>query len=157
MLLHLPTAILATLSLIAVSGTVPKFDIANECGVESKSSKAFERCSHDEAEALQKLRAEWPQFAGADRSVCLVEGTVAGFASYVELLICLEMARDVRNERANPRGPVAKTGAQPTPPAQPEMTVVDKIRLIGLRNDFPWEVPSHGYHDYGTQQRDKLN
>ena len=122
MLLHLPIAILTTLSPIAVSDTVPNFDIAKECRFEGGSSVIFNRCSHDETEALQQLQAEWPQFAGVNKSACLTEATVAGFASYVDLIICLEMARDVSNE-TNPRGPV---GGQSTPQPQPEMSVVDK-------------------------------
>jgi hypothetical protein len=123
MLLHLSIAILATLSPIAISDTLPAFDIAKECRFESESSKAFDRCSHDETDALQQLQAEWPQFADGDRSACFTEATVGGFASYVELLICLEMARDIGNEKSNPRGPLR---AQSTRPAQPEMSVVDE-------------------------------
>jgi hypothetical protein len=123
MLLHLPIVILATFSPIAISDTVPKFDIAKECRFESESSKAFARCSHDEADALQQLETEWPQFLGADRSSCFAEAKVGGFASYVELVICLEMARDVRNDETNRGGPL---GAESTPPAAPEMSVIDK-------------------------------
>jgi hypothetical protein len=123
MLLHLPIVILVTLSPIAISDTLPKFDIAKECRFESESSEAFGRCSRDEADALQKLETEWPQFVGADRSACFTEATIGGFASYVELLICLEMARDVRNEETNPRGP---QGVQSMRPAPSEMGVVDK-------------------------------
>ena len=36
MLLHLPIVILATLSPIAISDTVPKFDIVKECRFESE-------------------------------------------------------------------------------------------------------------------------
>jgi hypothetical protein len=123
MLLHLPIVILATLSLVAISDTPPKFDIAKESRFESDSSKAFDRCSRDEADALQKLKTEWPQFVGADRSACFTEATIDGFASYVELLICLEMARDVGSEKTNPHGPLA---AQSMRSAPPEMSVVDK-------------------------------
>lgn len=123
MLVHLPIVILATLSPIAISDTVPKFDIAKECRFESESSKAFDRCSHDEADALQQLETEWPHFVGADRRACLTEATVGGFASYVEMLICLEMARDVRNDKTSPSGPLE---VQSTRPATPEMSVVDK-------------------------------
>jgi hypothetical protein len=128
MLLHLPIVMLATLSPIAVSDTVPKFDIAKECRFEGGSSAVFDRCSRDEAAALQQLEAEWPEFAGADRSACFTEATVGGFASYVDLLICLEMARDVRKdkEKAEPRDALARTGAQSTHPAQPEMSLVDR-------------------------------
>jgi hypothetical protein len=123
MLLHLPIVILTTLSPIAVSETVPKFDIAKECHFEGGETAVFDRCSRDEAAALEKLRAEWPQFADADRGACFSEATSAGFASYVELVICLEMARDVRNAEPNARDAFAK---QSTRPAQPEMNVIDK-------------------------------
>ncbi|WGD55157.1 hypothetical protein QA641_15480 [Bradyrhizobium sp. CB1650] len=119
MLLHLPVAVLTTLLPIPVSDQVPKFDIAKECRFEGGSS--FEQCSHDETEALQKLQAEWPQFAGVDKSACLAESTVAGFTSYVELIICLEMARDVRKADAN-----GSPAGQVRPPAQPDMSAVDK-------------------------------
>ena len=47
-----------------------------------------------EANALSQLETEWTQFVDLDRSRCMVEATIGGFASYVELLACLEMARD---------------------------------------------------------------
>jgi hypothetical protein len=127
MLLHLPIVVLASFSPVAVSDTIPKFDIAKECRFEGESSTAVGRCSHDETEAYQKLQAEWPQFDGASRSACLAEATSAGFASYVDLLICLEMARDVaKNEKANAGEAPAKTGSQPMQPPPPETSVVDK-------------------------------
>jgi hypothetical protein len=108
MLLHLPIVVLATLSPIAVSDTVPKFDITKECHFEGGETAVFQRCAQDESAALEKLQTEWPQFAGVNRSACLSEATVGGFASYVDLLICLEMARDVGNGGSNPRDAFAK-------------------------------------------------
>ena len=123
MLLHLPIVIMTTLSPVAISDTPPRFDIAKECRFESESSKAFDRCSRDEGDALKQLETEWPQFGGGDRTSCMVEATVAGFASYVELLTCLEMARDIGNDKTNPSRP---PGAPSTRPARPELSVVDK-------------------------------
>ena len=123
MLLHLPIVILTTLSPVAISDTPPRFDIAKECRFESDSSNAVDRCARDEADARQQLETEWPQFVRADRATCEVEATVAGFASYVELLTCLEMARDIGNDKTNSRGAPA---APPTGPAPPELSVVDK-------------------------------
>ena len=117
MLLHLPIVMLATLSPITISDSLPKFDIAKECRFESESSEAFGRCSHDEADALQRLEKEWPEFVSADRNACFTEVTIGGSASYVELLICLEMARDVDNDKTSSRGP---PGAQPAHPAPPK-------------------------------------
>jgi hypothetical protein len=117
MLLHLPIAILATLSPIAVSDTVPKFDTVRECRIEGGPSVDLARCSRDEAAALRQLQEAWARYSGADRKDCTIEATIGDFASYVELLSCLEMARDAKSadsdnheSRANPelRQPVAK-------------------------------------------------
>jgi hypothetical protein len=126
MLIHLPIVMLATFSPIAVSDTVPKLNIARECRFEGGTTAVFDRCSKDEADAFQQLQTEWPQFAEADRRACFTEATVGGLASYVDLQICLEMARDVRNQKPDVRDPLATTGAQPIDPAQPEMSVVDR-------------------------------
>jgi hypothetical protein len=123
MLFHLPIVMLATLSPIVVSESLPRFDIAKECRFENESSNAFDRCSHDEADALQQLEVEWPQFVSADRASCFTSATVGGFASYVDMLVCLEMARDVRNAEADLPGSLE---AQSTRPAPPEMSVVDR-------------------------------
>src|SRR6202035_1374303 len=95
MLLHLPIAIMATLSPVAVSDTAPKFDIVRECRFEGGSTVEFDRCSQDEGAALEQLTANLAQFTAVDKSARLSVATVAGFASYVELLTCLEMARDL--------------------------------------------------------------
>ena len=117
MLLHLPIAILVTLSPITVSDTVPKFDTVRECRIEGGPSVDVARCSRDEAAALRQLREAWVQYAGADRKTCTSEATIGDFASYVELLSCLEMSRNAKStdsdnheSRANPesRQPVAK-------------------------------------------------
>jgi hypothetical protein len=105
MLLHLPIAILVAFSPVAVSDAVPKFDIVRECRFEGGSTVEFDRCSQDEAAALEQLKANWAQFAGVDKSTCLSAATVGGFASYVELLTCLEMAREANNTDKNPRDP----------------------------------------------------
>jgi hypothetical protein len=126
MLLHLPIAILTTLSPIPVSDAVPRLDIAKECRFEGGSTAIFGRCSRDEAAALQQLETEWPQFAGADRRSCFSEATAGGLGSYVDLLICLEMARDVRKGDADAGDSLAGKGAQSTPQVRPEMRIIDK-------------------------------
>jgi hypothetical protein len=98
MLLHLPIAILATLSPIPVSNTVPTFDTVKECRLEAGSVVDFDRCSRDEAVALRQLKQAWTRFTGTERTTCVGETTIGGFASYVELLTCLEMTSDVRKE-----------------------------------------------------------
>jgi hypothetical protein len=58
MLLHLPIAIMVTLSPIAVSSSVPQFDIVGECRFEGGSIATFDRCSQDEAAALFRAQDE---------------------------------------------------------------------------------------------------
>jgi hypothetical protein len=96
MLLPLPIAIMAMFSPVAVADAVPKFDVARECRFEGGSSANFDRCWHDEAEALEQLKSQWSQFIGGDKSSCLSSATIGGFTSYVDLLTCLEMARDAK-------------------------------------------------------------
>jgi hypothetical protein len=120
MLLHLPIAIMVTLSPVAVTDAVPKFDIVRECRFEGGSTVEFDRCSQDEAAALEQLKANWAQFTAVDKSACLSVATVAGFASHVELLTCLEMARDLARADDSPRG---STKPQLMQPGRPGSTV----------------------------------
>jgi hypothetical protein len=71
MLLHLPIAILAAFSPVAVSDAVPKFDIVRECRLEGGSTVEFDRCSQDEAAALEQLKANWAQFTGVEEHLSL--------------------------------------------------------------------------------------
>jgi hypothetical protein len=116
MLLHLPIAILAAFSPVAVSDAVPKFDIVRECRFEGGSTVEFDRCSQDEAAALEQLKANWAQFTGVDKSSCVGAATIGGVASYVELLTCLEMAREGNNTDKNPRDPKRPDPMQPVGP-----------------------------------------
>jgi hypothetical protein len=105
MLLHLPIAILTALSSVTVSDTVPNFDTVRDCRIEGGPSVDVARCSRDEAAALRQLREVWAQYAGADRSACTTEATIGDFASYVELLTCLEMAHDAKGADNDTRIP----------------------------------------------------
>ena len=128
MLLHLPIAILATLSPIPVSNTVPTFDMVRECRLEAGSMVDFDRCSRDEAIALRQLQQAWTKFADADKKTCVGESTIGGFASYVELLSCLEMARDAVSANTNPKNPPAKSGSRSTQPVRTGVTVGEAHR-----------------------------
>jgi hypothetical protein len=116
MFLHLPIAILATFSPIAVSDTVPKFDTVRECRIEGGPTVDVARCSRDEVVALRQLQEAWAQYAGADRKTCTTEATIGDFASYVELLTCLEMARDAKSADNNARGPRVNPELRPMRP-----------------------------------------
>jgi hypothetical protein len=95
MLMRLPIAILASFPLTPIADNVPKFDITRECRSEGGSKAVLEKCAADEAEAREQLQPQWSQFSAVDKTVCIRETSMDGTPSYVELLTCLEMARDV--------------------------------------------------------------
>jgi len=64
--------------------------------------------------ALSELKKEWTQSSGTDRKTCIATMTTGGFASYVELLTCLEMARDAASPNTNPDDTHEKSGLRTT-------------------------------------------
>jgi hypothetical protein len=96
MLIHLPIVILASLPFVPVADSVPKFDIARECEAEGDTQGLRKKCADDEAEARDQVQSQWTQFTAPDRTNCITESSIGDAPSYVELLTCLEMARDVR-------------------------------------------------------------
>ena len=96
MLMHLPIVIFASLPLTPIADNVPKFDIARECRSEGGSQPVLDKCAADEADARGQLKPQWSQFSAVDKTVCIQETSMDGTPSYVELLTCLEMARDVK-------------------------------------------------------------
>ena len=75
---------------------VPKFDIARECRSEGGSQAVQKKCADDEQAARDQLQPLWAQSGAADKATCVKETSLDGTPSYVELLTCLEMARDVK-------------------------------------------------------------
>ena len=136
MFVHLPIVFMAALTPVSVSDTVPKFDITRECHLEGGLNADYDRCSEDEGTALRELQKMWPQFAAADKRSCIASTTIGGFASYVELLICLQLARDVHDENRSPGE------RQTTDAVQSHVTGV----TVGIGHDpiTPGQMPSQG-------------
>ena len=136
MLLHLPIVMASMFSPVAASETVPKFEIVRECRFEGGSTPAFDRCSDHEAAALQKLQKTWLQFSDADKKACIASATIGNLASYVDLLICLELSHDVKTESDN-------TGWQQTTDA---MRSPSAGVTVGIGHDptTPGQMPSQG-------------
>jgi hypothetical protein len=75
---------------------LPAFDIAHTCQAEGTSVVAPGRCTQDEGKARDQVQTKWSQFAAADKATCTKTTRTDGTPSYVELLTCLEMARDAK-------------------------------------------------------------
>jgi len=97
MLAHLPIIILTSLHPTPVADAVPKLDIARECQFEGGTREAQARCVSDETQARSQLQTEWKQFGPSAKKQCNEESTTDNIDSYVELLTCLQMERDVKN------------------------------------------------------------
>ena len=88
----------------AIADEVPKFDIGKTCktDVQAFQSNASGQasstgCLKDEESARTTLVSQWTQFAADTRTRCVrMVGDGAVSQSYVELLTCLQMAKDVK-------------------------------------------------------------
>ena len=87
---------------------VPSFKVEQGCGeVSSGRNKltTLDKCMQDKKSARDDLAMNWESFVASDRRVCLAETMSDGTPSYVELLECLNIARDTRGQmgRGRPR------------------------------------------------------
>jgi hypothetical protein len=99
MLIHLPIIILTSLQPTPIADTAPKFDIARICQSAGGSNEEQKRCAEEETQARDTVQTEWTQFTSSAKKQCYEEANIDSTPSYVELLTCLEMERDVKTER----------------------------------------------------------
>jgi hypothetical protein len=78
---------------------VPHLNVRPTCSPLDRNDKTIEidtdRCLKTENEAREQLVLEWAKFPAADRALCVQTATITSMESYVDLLTCLEMRRDV--------------------------------------------------------------
>ena len=82
----------------AADPKVPDLDVTPTCRPLDKSDMMQldeSRCRQIEKDARTQLVTQWRNFPAADRAECTTAATMGGTASYVELITCLEMKRDV--------------------------------------------------------------
>ena len=100
MLIPLATIALgATLTLAAAADPVPTLDTRPVCAAaaaEISVTRTVELCQHSEQQARNELATQWASFPAADRRDCVATTRIGGFPSYVQVLVCLELARDAR-------------------------------------------------------------
>jgi hypothetical protein len=102
-ILQTSAAALLALSLgapaLAAEPGVPQLDVGPTCRPLNSSDKSIqldtERCLKTEQETRAQLVREWADFPAADRALCIQTATLTSMASYVDLITCLEMRRDV--------------------------------------------------------------
>jgi len=85
---------------VAVADDVPNFDIRKNCKADVQAYQGGgnqKGCLDDEQSARQTLVGQWGQFDAASRARCVrMVSDVSGTQSYVELLTCLQLAKEVK-------------------------------------------------------------
>jgi len=86
--------------LASVADEVPTFDIRKSCHADVKAypgGGSAAGCLADEQKAREVLAGQWTQFGPESRTRCAqMVNDIAGTQSYVELLSCLQDAKDVK-------------------------------------------------------------
>jgi hypothetical protein len=114
------TVILALAAAVALAASsapalaandVPQFDVKPSCNAATQAANGLNQagdnlrpgdrnsasCVNDEMNAKAKLGDEWTQYTVSQRQRCTSLATLGGLPSYVELLTCLELAKEAAN------------------------------------------------------------
>jgi hypothetical protein len=85
--------------MVPVADRVPTFDTRPTCADAAKEisvTRTVELCQRSEQQARDELASQWGKFPAGDRQTCVATTRIGGFPSYVQVLVCLELARDAR-------------------------------------------------------------
>jgi hypothetical protein len=99
MLFPFATLTLGAFITVAASDGVPTFNTRPTCADAAKEisvTRTTEICERSEQQARAELASRWSKFPAADRKTCVATTMIGGFPSYVQVLTCLELARDAR-------------------------------------------------------------
>jgi hypothetical protein len=92
--------ILLSSQTVLAADQVPKFDTGPICrsagAAAVMGTHDTAACERDEITARTTLEKEWSQFTPSDQARCARLVTLGGGPSYVELLTCLELAKQVK-------------------------------------------------------------
>jgi hypothetical protein len=85
---------------LAVADQVPTLNVEPGCRAAARMGHSLSldtslrQCLVDEKGARQELEKEWTQFSPALRQRCVATTLSGSDASYVEVLVCLQMGRE---------------------------------------------------------------
>jgi len=85
---------------VLAADTIPKFNVELTCRAAAVASISPSRgssdCQRDENDAQGKLQQDWAQYTNAQHANCVRFAGLDRAPSYVELLTCLEMAKQAQ-------------------------------------------------------------
>ena len=94
-LIYLPVLLLGS-QIVLAADPVPKIDIGRSCQSAGAATRDKTACEQSENNARAMLEKEWSQFTPLDQPSRARLVTLGGSPSYVELLTCLEMAKEAK-------------------------------------------------------------
>src|ERR1700730_1123029 len=93
----LPILLMTASHVILAADAPPKFHVELTCraavAASTNPGRGSSDCQRDENEARNKLQNDWAQYSPVQRSQCAGFAALDRAPSYVELLTCLEMAK----------------------------------------------------------------
>jgi hypothetical protein len=115
----IPAIIVGSHLAVAVADRPPVMNFEQTCREETtgemRTNDKFEVCIADEKRARDQLAAQWSSFDPAARTGCVRASTSGHAASYLELLVCLEL--DQADREVHGQG--STTGITITEPGRP--------------------------------------
>jgi len=110
----LSAAIVAMTFIVDVAEQIPKLDLKRTCGGANSDT-----CVKSETAARDQLAEQWSKFPVAERTRCLRLTTISDMPSYVQVIICLEMARDARQSSSGAQEPTSSASEPKKKPKRP--------------------------------------
>ena len=100
-LLAVTAVLVSTLS--AAADTLPKLNVEPSCRAAARMGDSMDAklqdCMREEHTARAKLENDWTQFSSRSRTLCVSIATQTRMESYVEVLTCLQSAREAEKLR----------------------------------------------------------
>jgi hypothetical protein len=89
--------------IILAADSVPKFDVERTCrptaAAASLPGRDSAACQRGEQDARSIFQKDWTEYSATDQARCAGLVTKGGAPSYVELLTCLETAKQAKDVR----------------------------------------------------------
>jgi hypothetical protein len=105
MLLSYAALILSAPVLLAADD-VPRLNYESNCRaaqpLSAEDKTPYQNCVNDETRARSQLERQWGEFPAAAKGRCTQESTLGGSPSYVELLTCLQLAKETNFDAGAP-------------------------------------------------------
>ncbi len=106
--------IFAGSQLLLVADGVPQFNVDSSCraaGTATMPGRDESACRRDEQDARGRLDQQWKEFNAEQHGHCVRLSVAGGSPSYVELLTCLELAK--QSASLPPESKLGGSGTKP--------------------------------------------